>query len=345
MEILKRRTNAARRIALVALACASFATGTCSLDWWFAPFGPGWLGLARESFDVKGAMADKVGATKAYVLKVERYAQAGSDRVFVLADSDRGRVLLVLDGETMEYLKHYDSTTGFLNELMFQDTGDLAVICGDTRIDANLVPTTVAGTTDQTTSAPIWGLGFHDSSASRYELFQPDGIVLKELWTDDIVATQAMPGNSIPFRSTTIDGGFIADAEFLATAWGSGYFFNLVTHSFIDGDKAGVYRFGAITDLLSGLPVDSGVETVSYLPDMDKQASWLTVDGLVTLGEVDGRHSLVRYPYDGSSLPIDGLGLGDTEDQRFFFDPDGKHWYVFDRWYGRLYLLETWWSK
>lgn len=350
MEILKRRTNAARRIALVALACASFATGTCSLDWWFAPFGPGWLGLARESFDVTNALMEKFDATKANVLMVERFSQAGEERVFVLTESDRNRAVFVLDATSMELLAWFG---GGLSEIMFQDA-DGAVIVGQTRIDVGLEATPVNCTVHYIPGTPpdpdkydlLSGFGFSDGTS--YRVIRPDqkGMRLYEATAPESYATPYTPVDFINFATTDVNGS-VFDLEELSTLTGNALFVNLKVDS---ATRAEVYRFENLSALLSAVTssstiIGSSTLVMSYPPPQDNRASWLTVDGLVALGKVDGRSSLVRYTYDGIGTELDSFALGDTEDQTFFFDPDGKHWYVFDRWHGRLHLLDTWWSK
>jgi len=347
MEVLKSRSGFARRLRLVVLALAALSAGTCSLDWWFVSYGPEWLGLVRSGFDVREAMADTLDATKANVLLVERFSQAGEERVFVLAESDRGRALFVLDGRGMEPLAWFG---GGLSELMFQDA-DGAVIVGQTRIDAGLKATPVDCTVqffpgtppDPDIYDPLSGFGFFDGTSYRVLRPEPPQLNLFEASTLAGYAQPSTP-SSVIFASTA-SGGAVFDLEELSTASGTALFVNLRI-DYSTYTNTGVYRFENLAALLGAPSVDSGSLVMTYPPPKDNRASWLTADGLVMLAEdADYNKSLQRLSLDAYADLLDSYTLEDTEDLNYFFDPDGKHWYVFDRWHGRLYLLDTWWSE
>ncbi len=347
MEVLKGGSGFARRLRLVALALAALSAGTCTVDWWFVSYGPEWLGLVRSGFDVREAMAENLDATKADVLMVERFSQAGQERVFVLAESDRGRAVFVLDGSGLEPLAWFG---GGLSEIMFQDA-DGAVIVGQTRIDTGLKATTVGCTVrffpgtppDPDIYEPLGGFGSFDGA--WYRVLRPEPTLLN-LFEASALAGYAMPStpSSVLFASTG-EPGAVLDIEQLSTPTGTALFVNLRI-DYSTSANAGVYRFENLAALLSAPSVDSGPLVMSYPPPKDNRACWLTADGLVMLAEdASYNKSLQRLSLDASADPLDSYVLEDTEDLSFFFDPDGKHWYVFDRWHGRLYLLDTWWSE
>lgn len=338
MEVLKRRPVGVRRLAFLALALVALATGTCSVDWWFAPFGPEWLGLVRAGFDVSAAMADKLGASKADVIKVERYVHGGGERVFVLADSDRGRGLFVLDGRTMQQVAWFGSSPE-LWDLMFQDA-DGSVIVGATRVLTGLTTSSVQGTSRISEPPEIHGYCVLDGGS--YNFVSPAGAGIERLLASGMASAASTIGNTPYFSSGYF--GSIPDLQVLSTDVATGIFLALTEYNG-SSTKLRVFHFPSYS-ILAGSPyLENGILFATAYPAESDQGAWLTSDGLITMVERDGLRSLERYPYDNSDQPVDAYRLRDTEDQRYFFDPDGKHWYAFDRWQGRLYLLDTWWSK
>jgi hypothetical protein len=74
-------------------------------------------------------------------------------------------------------------------------------------------------------------------------------------------------------------------------------------------------------------------------------SAWATTDGAVAIeSDSGGRIRLARYGY-GDGLEKDGFELSSRQDMRFYFEPSGRYWYLFERGSGRLYRLRTWWPR
>ncbi|MBN1243164.1 MAG: hypothetical protein JXA15_10730 [Spirochaetales bacterium] len=340
MEILKRRPAAFRRLRILALAALALAGATCKVDWLYVSYGPEWLTQVRAGFDLDDAMEDAIGAAWAEPRRVERYVQNGQERVFVFAETERGPALAVLDGETMEALKIFPPATGPFNDLMFQDASGQVVV-GQVGIDSSLNAYNVAFTYSLAEMRPLYGFGFQ--YGTDYWILQPDPDFLRYYKSLDLI-TAPSPATAVDYSTPgTFDNAKVPDLEYLSTAFGEGYYVATVLWS--SGSANAQVRF--FPGLAPPNPLDSASFMLSYWPSRDDSAAWLTRDGFIRLDYDydDDSKALVRQALDGSGAELDTFRIEDTEDQRFFFDPDGRHWYVFDRWYGRLYLLETWWPK
>jgi hypothetical protein len=91
----------------------------------------------------------------------------------------------------------------------------------------------------------------------------------------------------------------------------------------------------------ASVDVDSSVGGIAA---QDGVAAWATEQGLVVLvSDSGGYYRFERYGYDGRSA-LDDYRVSARHDARFYFEPSGSFWYLYDRASGRLYRLRTWWG-
>jgi len=326
-----------RLLLAAAVVLLTLVLGTCQFIG--ADMFPTYLTRAEAVLDLRSELEDAGVDGDFWINRMDmiRSPATGKTRVYLRVEAiSGGPALVILEGDDLQVVDILTSTP-MVDFVGVDDQGYLLRTYNSNAIE-RYSPVTYLLVDAPGTAAPSFG-----SDAVTFSSNIGAGLAYYDPGTGGVYYTRLAVGSEVAALNGLSLSAIYMPNRSLRAIYSEGGVVRTLWNSYSEG-KSFIVSYPSIALFESAalaLAEDADAVVVDIPPSDDSESGWLTRDGAIMLDH-DRDTRLTRYDAD-SGDELDYYVLGDTEETRIAFAPEGDRWLLFDGLSGKLHLLRTWW--